>query len=191
MHSNDSDNLLKINENISLSPDENFDGIYNKWDILGSKSQRRLFRQLFVVSLVLWLAWLASSSIQQTSRRLANIAFVSLVLALSFTLILLIAIVDSIGDLAVVYRGKKRKNESVGVTEPVGSGVSPVQPVPVRTLECLNTMQLPVFLAANVFTGVINMSMKTIYVSHVNSLMVLFVYSFSVAGIAWVLMKKM
>jgi hypothetical protein len=190
MHSNDGHNLLKINENKSLSPD-NFDGIYCKWDMLGSKSQRRLFRQLFVVSLVLWLAWLASSSIQQTSRRVANVAFVSLVLALSFTLILLIAIVDSIGDLAVIYRGKKRKNESIGVTEPVGSGVPPVQPVPVRTLECLNTMQLPVFLAANVFTGVINMSMKTIYVSHVNSLMVLFVYSFSITGISWVLMKKL
>lgn len=189
MHNNDNHNLLKTNENISLSPDDNSEGIYNKWDMLGSKSQRRLFRQLFVVSLVLWLAWLASTSIQQTSRRLANIAFVSLVLALSFTLILLIAIVDSIGDLVVVYRGKKRKNISVPV--PVGlSGVTPVQPVPVKTLECLNTMQLPVFLAANVCTGVINMSMKTIYVSHVNSLMVLFVYSLSIAGISWVLMKK-
>lgn len=189
MHDNDSHNLLKINENNLLSPDDDSERIYNKWDMLGNKFQRRLFRQLFVVSLILWLAWLASTSIQQTSRRLANVAFVSLVLALSFTLILLIAIVDSIGDLVIVYRGKKRKNISVPVS--IGlSGVPPVQPLPVKTLECLNTMQLPVFLAANVCTGVINMSMKTIYVSHVNSLMVLFVYSLAIAGISWVLMKK-
>lgn len=193
VHSNNSHKLIEINENSSLSSANNLEGIYNKWDMLGSKSQRRLFRQLFVVSLVLWLAWLASTSIQQTSRRLANIAFVSLILSLSFTLILLIAIVDSIGDLVVVNRGKKRKNASIGATVPLGStGVPPV-PVPVRTLEYLNSMQLPVFLIANVLTGIVNMSMKTIYVTHVHSLMVLFFYSLIVTGISWILtqMKKM
>ena len=48
--------------------------------------------------------------------------------------------------------------------------------VPVRTLEYLNSMQLPIFLIANVFTGVINMTIETMYVTHTYAFLILIIY---------------
>ena len=227
---------------------------HNIYEKLGNKSKRKLFFQLFIVSTVLWTAWLASTSVQQTSRRLANIAFISLVLALSFTLILFISIVDSVGDLVLVHKGCKLKNKSNKINNTnnntsnntnnntnsydinnnvngsvicdEGSNIYndsnhdnrnkdrdslnnedvndesnddlrktsnksvSVTHVPVRTLEYLNTMQLPVFLIANVFTGMINMSIETMYVTHLYAFFILLFYLFTVVGVSWYLISR-
>jgi hypothetical protein len=57
--------------------------------------------------------------------------------------------------------------------------------VPVRTLEYLNAHQLPVFLAANVATGVVNLSMRTIHTPHPAAFAILCVYATLVCGAAW------
>ena len=211
-------------------------------DRIGCRKKRVFFRQLFIISVVLWLAWLSSTSVQQTSRRLANLAFVSLVLAISFTLILLIALADSIGDLVLHYKGSKlnvQNNDECSTNNLVnkncnneevknslggnngdnydGNNNSNINknnddnyiddnanknnenrhdiksapiPLPVATLEYLNTYQLPVFLVANVFTGVVNMSIKTIYVSHLVAFFILCIYSTGFTGAAWLLYKS-
>ena len=211
-------------------------------DRIGCRKKRVFFRQLFIISVVLWLAWLSSTSVQQTSRRLANLAFVSLVLAISFTLILLIALADSIGDLVLHYKGSKlnvQNNDECSTNNLVnknsnneevknslggnngdnydGNNNSNINknnddnyidgsanksnenqhdiksapiPLPVATLEYLNTYQLPVFLVANVFTGVVNMSMKTIYVSQLAAFFILCIYSTGFTGAAWLLYKS-
>jgi hypothetical protein len=208
-------------------------------DKIGCKTQRKFFRQLFIISTVLWVAWLASSSVQQTSRRLANLAYVSLVLALSFTLIFFIAVADSMGDLVLAYKGSelnknnnnnnnKNNNDNNDHNNSDNSGNNndnndkndndlsnnnnttnagnkiennknnrkyaeqkyPVVPLPIQTLENINLMQLPVFLIANVFTGVVNMTIKTIYSTHIFAFSVLCVYSVAFISAAWVLTKK-
>ena len=208
-------------------------------DKIGNKSQRHFYRQLTVISSVLWVAWLASSSVQQTSRRLANLAYVSLVLALSFTLILLIAVADSMGDLVLSYKGslinnnsksnndKNRrkenndissnnnnsnadkdicKNENINVNidtniDEMNTKSSkldqailpqcPVVPLTIKTLECLNEHQLPVFLVSNVITGIINMTIKTIYSSHVFAFFIISLYAMAFIGFAWIISDKL
>ena len=206
-------------------------------DKIGSKSQRHFYRQLTVISTVLWVAWLASSSVQQTSRRLANLAYVSLVLALSFTLILLIAVADSMGDLVLSYKGslinnntsnnnnkndnnknnddnnnnnnvdkEKCKNGNINVNidtnidvmnsksgklDPTILPQCPVVPLTIKTLECLNEYQLPVFLVSNVITGIINMTIKTIYSSHMYAFFIISSYAMAFIGFAWIISEKL
>ena len=194
-------------------------------DKIGNKSQRHFYRQLSVIIAVLWTAWLASTSVQQTSRRLANLAYVSLVLALSFTLILLIAVADSMGDLVLSYKGSQlnnnnnnnnfnntnnnnydncnNDNKSINVNDntnideintesfKIDLPQHPAIPLTIKTLECLNEFQLPVFLVANVMTGVINMTIKTIYSSHILAFFILSSYAMTFIGFAWIVSEKL
>jgi GWT1 len=196
-------------------------------DKIGNKSQRHFYRQLSVIIAVLWTAWLASTSVQQTSRRLANLAYVSLVLALSFTLILLIAVADSMGDLVLSYKGSQlnninnnnhsnnshntlntdsnnnNENKSIHVNDntnidemntksfKIDLPQHPAIPLTIKTLECLNEFQLPVFLVANVMTGVINMTIKTIYSSHIFAFFILSTYAMTFIGFAWIVSEKL
>ncbi|KAJ7057956.1 GWT1-domain-containing protein [Mycena amicta] len=72
--------------------------------------------------------------------------------------------------------------------EPVNGISSPVRAPPL--LEALNKNGLPVFLLANVGTGVVNLSMRTIYAGAVVSMSVLSLYSLVVCGAAWALRGK-
>jgi phosphatidylinositol glycan class W len=205
------------------------------WDVLGSPAQRRLHGRLAATCLVLWALWLAGSRLHQTSRRLANATFVLLSLALSFSLIFLLAIAEAVGDRtstlasrvdggvvggAAHSHSNGHGREGVGgdadddvageertrgdgdgrVTAAERPSPPPALPpypstlpgqapaawaVPVRTLEYLNAHQLPVFLAANVATGVVNLSMRTIHTPHPAAFAILCVYATLVCGAAW------
>ena len=56
-----------------------------------------------------------------------------------------------------------------------------------RTLELCNTYQLPIFLFANVLTGVINMCIPTIYISHIYAFSILCIYMSIIIAFAWLL----
>ena len=231
---------------------ENIKNVYI-WDRIGSNRQRKMYKQLLKVCLVLWILWISLSSIQETSRRLCNGTFVMFSLALNFTIILLIAMADSIGDRTglsveqlhgVLIRGIKmneggskdvhirggnhhrklsdqveiddgnicnstdilhNKNEipitnnhnhnKVGGTynssanienNKLSGNYEPIR-IPIKSLEFMSDMQLPVFLVANLLTGVVNMSIHTIYSSHILAFGILCSYSFAFIGFAWVL----
>lgn len=213
------------------------------WDVLGSKAQRRLHGRLAVASLTLWALWLVASRLHQTSRRLANATFVLLSLALSFTLILLLAVAEAVGDRTAILatrvgggvgggaghshsNGHRRGGEDGDGDEdgdgeeddsesghghgddgghrratpaerpsppPALSSYESTLPgqapaawaVPVRTLEYLNAHQLTVFLAANVATGIVNLTVRTIHIPHVTAFAILSVYIALVCGAAW------
>ena len=53
-------------------------------------------------------------------------------------------------------------------------------------LEAINANGLAVFLVANVLTGLVNVSMKTMYADARTSMIVLLGYSVAVCGLAWV-----
>lgn len=119
----------------------------------------RITEQVLKAMCMLWTVWLVSSRIQQTSRRLTNLTYVSLVLAISASLMLLVLLAE--------------------VAAPGGPHVR------IATLEHMNESQLCVFLVANILTGLINMSMKTIYMSNISALFILSLYAFAVISSAW------
>lgn len=56
-------------------------------------------------------------------------------------------------------------------------------------LEAVNRNGLAVFLLANLMTGLVNVSMKTMYASHGTALFVLAAYSAVICGFAWVIRR--
>lgn len=119
----------------------------------------RFVRRLAVLVGVLWILWLVSAALcQPTSRRLCNPTYVLFALALSFLLILLTYLAD-------IYGGHY---------------------VPLQTLHFMNKHSLIVFLGANVLTGLVNLSFRTIYAVPIQALAILAVYSLVVTGLPWV-----
>lgn len=109
-------------------------------------------------SLFVWALWLLlATTVQPTSRRLCNITYVCFSIALSCSLILATYVVDVLGDKALS----------------------------ISTLTLMNTHSLAVFLIANVATGIVNMTMKTIHSSVAESLTVMMAYTFVVCLTPW------
>jgi phosphatidylinositol glycan class W len=132
-----------------------------RWRRLIPQHVKKMSKRLSVFVTFLWVLWMALSAfVQPTSRRMTNMTYVIFVLAVSMTLILLTALADAIGG-----------------------------PSKILTLEYINDWQLPVFMVANVLTGVINLSMKTIYAPPVMAFALLSGYVTSVVGFAWLLGK--
>ena len=137
-----------------------FGGLF-QWRVLIPPQSKRLVKQLSILLVVLWISWIFATLIQSTSRRLTNLAFILFTLAVSMTLILLIVIADVVG----------------------GPGVK------VATLEYFNTWQLTIFMIANLMTGVVNMSMRTIYIAPTAAFLVLAAYALAITGVAWLLSR--
>jgi phosphatidylinositol glycan class W len=120
----------------------------------------QMVTRLAVLSSALWLGWWATTSfVQPTSRRLVNAAYVLLTLAIATTMILALYIVDT-------------------ATARLGAS-------PILTLQYMSTHSLAVFLAANVMTGMVNLSMETIRATDEVALAVLCCYALAVTCAAW------
>ena len=96
--------------------------------------------------LILW--YLSNQYIQKTSRRLMNLTYVLFVSSMSS---FIISILKYIHDNIVEDRR-------------------------IMILEYINKLQLPLFLVANVATGIINLSIQTLYTSKEVSMLILFSY---------------
>jgi hypothetical protein len=130
-----------------------------QWRVLLQTRDRLIARQLITLSGSLWSMWVLSSLlVQPTSRRLSNLPFVLFCLALSCSLLLLCLVADSI-------TGSSR----------------------VLSLEYMNQYSLPVFLFANVLTGLTNMALPTMYMPPTSSFLVLSFYTAAVVAVAWFL----
>jgi phosphatidylinositol glycan class W len=126
--------------------------------------------------------------VQPTSRRLVNLTYVALCLFVSNLLLLSFYVVDKLGDIVL------HKHLAAQTIRSSGSGSSvpstypyngPVKPITVVTLSYLSRYGLAVFLVANVLTGCVNTTMRTIYATTPVALLVLTVYSLAVTGLAW------
>eukprot|EP00597_Dinobryon_sp_UTEXLB2267_P010070 CAMPEP_0170099394 /NCGR_PEP_ID=MMETSP0020_2-20130122/1007_1 /TAXON_ID=98059 /ORGANISM="Dinobryon sp., Strain UTEXLB2267" /LENGTH=448 /DNA_ID=CAMNT_0010322031 /DNA_START=462 /DNA_END=1808 /DNA_ORIENTATION=+ len=154
-------NIHQIN-----SSSNSINGVDISWDFA-------LMRKLALCAVILWMLWLIGSTIQPTSRRLANFTYVTLCLFLSMTLLLSLYIVDKLGDVAL---SKTHQNTD---------GTTPVRTVHILTLENMNKHALPVFIAANLLTGLVNRTLRTIYASTAMSLVVLTVYILHICSLSW------
>ena len=102
-----------------------------------------------IFSIITTLLWYISDVyVQQTSRRLFNLTYVLFVSSISS---IIISILKYIYDKS-------------------GIGLR------VLTLEYVNKGQLPLFLVANVATGIINLSIQTIYTSKEIAFLILGIY---------------
>ncbi len=118
----------------------------------------QLIHRLLCCTTVFWVVWAISAvAVQPTSRRLVNVPYVSLTLALAFSMVLSLYFVD---------------------TPTAGAP-------PVLTLSHMSKHSLAVFLGANLMTGAVNSSMQTIYASDFAAMAVLAVYCFLLTALAW------
>ena len=106
--------------------------------------------------------WQFAEYFQPTSRRLFNAAFVFQCLMLAMFALLLLCLVELVCS---------RHINSI------------------RSLELFNRHQLPVFLIANLMTGLINLTVPTIYSSSQFSINVLLAYIFVVHSFPWLVEK--
>ena len=134
---------------------------------------------LMVVTLLLLWYWV-EVTVQPSSRRLCNLGYVCYVLFISMVFLLLLVLVDC---LCII----KRNNNSSGRSEVVDKELDGVynnneyllEVMDMNTqtlLELFNKHQLVVFLCANIITGIINMSMHTIYTSDFIACCILMLY---------------
>lgn len=117
----------------------------------------RICRALLYVCAFTWISWLVSCRIQPTSRRLTNLTYILIVLAISASLMLSIILADIIGGLSVK----------------------------VMTLEYTNRGQLFVFLVANICTGIVNLTIKTLYTAREIAIAILLLYSLIIVSVSW------
>eukprot|EP01034_Spumella_vulgaris_P025495 gene25495-31963_t len=169
-----------LNENIILNASDH----YAPWNV-------PLLQQLTLCCALLWTAWWFSSTlIQPTSRRLVNLAYVTLTLALSFTMTLMMYAADTLGERYCAQSVSMLTNIMSDETESAHrKSLSPV-----LTLEYFNKYSLVVFLGGNLMTGAVNSSVRTLYASTTTSLCILVVYGGMLAGLAygceWVSMRR-
>lgn len=63
-------------------------------------------------------------------------------------------------------------------------------PVCNEVLEAINYNQLPYFMISNLATGVVNLSMQTIFADNLTGFTVVCVYQLAVCFVVWVLKQK-
>ncbi|KAF5310303.1 hypothetical protein D9611_012038 [Ephemerocybe angulata] len=127
------------------------------------------------------------------SRRIVNVPYIFWVAAynISFTLAYILIL-----DLFFFPVSKARKVPG-HLKSPTSSGQEILQqqyPMesttlegnPPELLEAINKHGLALFLIANVLTGLINISLKTMYMSDSASIVILSAYAFVISAVAWV-----
>lgn len=125
------------------------------------REKKRWLWSMLGLSVVTICAWAVADSIQPTSRRLFNLAFVLLCTFVGVFGVSSLLLVEVLFD-------------SVEITGPV------------KILELMNDYQLVVFFFANILTGVVNMSCRTIYQNDFWSTLILSAYIATVHGFVWV-----
>lgn len=131
------------------------------WRVLIQQKHRPPVRPLLTLSLSLWSFWILTSMlVEPTSRRLANVSYVIFSLALSNSILLGVLLADSVAG---------------------GPDVR------VHTLEMFSVHQLPIFIAANLLTGLINVAIRTHYTKPTTAFLILFAYISAVVAIAWLM----
>ena len=117
------------------------------------------------------------------SRRIVNIPYIFWVAAYNVTFVLAYTIV-----LDIVFfplpKPKKAGKMSKKDDEPYAHPVPP-EGNPPKLLDAINNHSLTIFLIANLATGVVNLSMKTMYASNKQAMLVLSGYTAFVSAIAW------
>ncbi|KAJ7825372.1 GWT1-domain-containing protein, partial [Mycena olivaceomarginata] len=132
---------------------------------------------------IVWWALFGVASLlrvdEGVSRQTANLPYALWIAAFNTSYILGYLVLDMLFFPTPAVRRKKSRQS----TDDISASASPACAPPL--LEAINKNALPVFLLANVLTGLVNLSMQTMYASAGVSMGVLSLYAFIVSGVAW------
>ncbi|KAG9308307.1 GWT1-domain-containing protein [Chiua virens] len=145
--------------------------------------------ELFSYALVWWFFLALIRHGLQVSRRMANLPYILWVVAYNTSFILAFYLLEM---TFFPTRISKLKDPS----DPSGKRIlqeDPTTSTPKSApalLEAVNKNGLVVFLAANVATGLINVSIQTMYTPNVQAMCILLGYSFGTCLFAWIFRKR-
>ncbi|KAH9988774.1 GWT1-domain-containing protein [Russula compacta] len=139
------------------------------------------------------------------SRRLVNLPYIAWVAAYNTTFLLCYFLLDlaffprplaqstysPVSGLKVTHRSNNSNDNgsdsnSAGMLTMAEAGPMPAPPL----LEAFNRNSLAIFLLANVATGVVNVSMRTMYASDRRAMCVLGLYAFGISAFAWAMQGR-
>ena len=120
--------------------------IFSNYSIDPRQIPKNMFK-LFIAFFCLY--FISETLVQSISRRLANLTFVLYILMISYSLLFLLSLID-------LY-------------------IQPINQI-IPILQKISTHQLLLFLFANLLTGAINLSIKTIFMPDSIALIILAVY---------------
>ncbi|EOR01795.1 GPI-anchored wall transfer protein 1 [Wallemia ichthyophaga EXF-994] len=129
----------------------------------------KLLSVLFSYAILYWCGYGVVRGLNMgVSRRIANLPYVLWTAAFNTTFLTLFVLID-------LVHFKTPARQSLAVPGMMGA---------------INSNALALFLIANVFTGLVNLSMQTIYAGTVTSLAVLAAYTVTLLSIAWISREK-
>ncbi|KAJ7272716.1 GWT1-domain-containing protein [Mycena haematopus] len=117
------------------------------------------------------------------SRQTANFAYALWIVAFNTSFILGYLVLDMIFFPAPAAPRKTKSALSSPTPTHIPASASLARAPPL--LEAINQNALPLFLFANVLTGLVNLSMHTMYASTALSMGILSLYALVVCGVAW------
>ncbi len=135
--------------------------IFNRVDCVVERERKRSSAMLGLIFISSFVYVLSANYVQSPSRRLMNMAFVSLIILFCCTSLYLVSLVDS--------------------------KIPPEHSFRIHFYTLLSENQLFIFLLANVMTGCVNMSMQTIHVNDCDSTFILITYTGAVLLVSHVL----
>lgn len=139
-------------------------------------------------AIVWWVTYYLSISFTgcQVSRRLANLPYVLWITAFNTSFLFLYLIVH-----LVATNASSSSAASTSTSPSLHSPQLSSSPISAPLIfEAINRNGLIVFLVANLLTGLINVSIETMYSSKFTSISILLSYSSLVVGVAWSLRRK-
>ncbi|KAH9474357.1 GPI-anchored wall transfer protein 1 [Psilocybe cubensis] len=117
------------------------------------------------------------------SRRMVNISYIFWIAAFNVSFLLCYVVVL---DLWIYAKGPSKANTQKRLDKDTTPAMVEHENPP-RLLEAINDYGLSVFLLANVLTGLINLSMSTMYMSDAKAMFVLSLYSMVCCAVPWFL----
>ncbi|KAH6903282.1 GPI-anchored wall transfer protein 1 [Coprinopsis sp. MPI-PUGE-AT-0042] len=164
-------------------------------DLSAPRDLSKMAVELCSYSIVWWtLLWLtrllkiddAWHGTGGVSRRIVNVPYILWVAAYNVTFVLAYTVVLDIVFFPKPKTKKSPKSPRLSSKEDeLYAHPTPLEGNPPKLLEAINNHSLTIFLIANLMTGVVNLSMKTMYASNGHAMLVLGAYSASVSAIAW------
>ncbi|XP_015109773.1 GPI-anchored wall transfer protein 1 [Diachasma alloeum] len=158
-----------------------------------SKFHLILVSKLLIMACMSWGVTFFCDSRFGVSRRLTNAGYCFWIVALSTTVLDGLLLVDIQMDIVrQIVGGKKRssRSESKRVTFEDGDSEGEVVRITPEIFEAVNYNGLVFFLLANLVTGVVNMSMRTLYVEGLQALQVIIAYIATVIGVSVILYRR-
>ncbi|GAA5835465.1 hypothetical protein JCM5353_000151 [Sporobolomyces roseus] len=132
-------------------------------------------------AVVWWVCYYMSRTMGgEVSRRLANLSYVLWVVAFNTSFLFLYLLIQLAST----------SNMFSSSTTPSITTPPPSEPKAPIIFEAINRNGLIVFLVANLLTGLINVSIESMYTSHFNAILILVSYCAVVVGVAWGLRRR-